>query len=547
VEGASPLIENCTLRTEGGSLSLIANDDSNDVQAHPVLLQPTWDGSPGMYDDSFDNTTIDVTGDSSVTIQWFMDVLVQDPNGDPVGNAPVEVKDRFGNPADPAVAITDASGWARWIKCKELTKYSTSTTYYSPFSVSATANGMVGYADPDVGMNMSKEVVVEVPFNPSNILPNVSWITTPVGVQSGYVIINYELFDPDSSDNGNLSVEVFYCTDGKFWKPATLGPGGDQTEFLLSNETYTIVWDSEVDMPGEYNTTVSILILPSDRSGQGTSDKTGHFTVDNKAPEILSGPFVTPTNITALIEWTADEPATATVTYGFWGGPLSNEEYNTSWTAYQTVTLTGLQPGRRYNFTIQLTDEAGHEFTSKEFSFDTKIYIPLYEGWNMISIPPFLLDFAVEDVLASIEEQYDIVEAYDASDPKDPWKCYNIHKPPELNDLHGITSFMGLWIHALSDMVLIPNHMDPSTDPMFPGTLIRLFPGWNFVSYPSVETRTITDALSGIDYDLVQTYDAASGEWWEYDGSSGDLTHMEVGRGYWIHTDKEQDWLVSYV
>ena len=49
-------------------------------------------------------------------------------------------------------------------------------------------------------------------------------------------------------------------------------------------------------------------------------------------------------------------------------------------------------------------------------------------------------------ILAFIVGNYTAVQWYNAEDKGDPWKHYNIDKPPELNDLKYITYGRGYWI-----------------------------------------------------------------------------------------------------
>jgi hypothetical protein len=277
--------------------------------------------------------------------------------------------------------------------------------------------------------------------------------------------------------------------------------------------------------------------------------------VDNKAPDFSIDPVVTVTNTTALIEWPVDEPADASVKYGFYVdgtmSDLTDEIWGSTGSTSQSVQLTDLQPGRKYTFAITSTDIYGNQGSSLPdtvYTFDTEIHIQLYKGWNMISIPPRLQDPSVDGALASIAGQYDAVQAYYPIDPSgDYWKHYRPGKPFG-NDLLWLDQVHGLWIHMKNDAILIPGHEDPLMDPLFTGsTPVPLEPGWNFVGYPSIPTLLIDVALAGITYDMVQTYDAITGQWLSYDGSSGSLTKMEMGRGYWIHVPAFIEWQVDYV
>jgi hypothetical protein len=545
VDGSSNLISNSLFETSSGALTIIANENALGIPSHPILLNPSRDGPVGNWDDSFDNTTMNATGNSSVTLQWYMDVYAKDPDGNPLANVPVWVRDRNGDPAQPLSKTTDASGWARGFIVTELIQYESSVTNFNPFNVSALNNSIKGYTEPM--MNMSKVVTVIVPFNPvPNIPPIVSQIDTPLGVQSGLVSIPFRLSDPDIGDDGNLSITVeFWDPINWVWMPATAHFTSGPTTNLNNNTLYTFVWDSNIDFQDKYGTDIKIKITPSDKGGPGTSNETGNFTVDNKPPDLISGPTVDKTNTIAIINWTVDEPANASVWYGL-DGSLTNQVSGSTSSTFQSVTLTGLQQGRTYTYTINSIDQYGNVFSSAIYTFDTEVRIQLRKGWNMISIPPISpssgLSPTVENVLAPIAGLYDAVQAYDLSDPSDPWK-HNRPGKPYGNDLDTAASNMSLWIHMVEDTTF-PDQLVPD-----PGYLefIPLVKGWNFVGYPSVTTRLIDNALAGVPYDMVQTYDAVTDQWLGYDGSFGSLTQMETGRGYWIHATADHDWQVNYV
>jgi hypothetical protein len=551
VNGSSILINNNTFSIGLGQLSVIANDYFG-YPGSPILRNPNPPGT------TFDNTTINATGGSNITLQWFLDVYVEDPDGNFISSRPVSVKDRLGNPAQPPSKITDGTGWAREFLVTELIRYNNTIDNYNPFNVSAENNTMIGYAFPKPTIDMSKSVTVIVPFNP---IPNTLPIVTQLNLvdpdpQSGLIDVEFKLMDPNPGDNGSLWVEVLFSYDGADWEPATTGPGSGPTSGLLNNTLYTFVWNSSIDLQDIYNITVYIMIIPHDNIRNGTSSQIGPFTVDNKAPVFLTPPTIEVTDTIAWINWTVNESAEASVWYGFTqiSPILTTETIGSSGSTFQSVQLTALQPGRDYTFIINSTDPQGNKRSSDPttYTFKTEIRIYLHKGWNMISFPPyFLIGATIQDTLISIAGQYDAIQAYYPNDPGDPWKHYREGKPYG-NDLLDLDEVHGFWIHMKNDTVLIPDHEDPTKDILFPGyTTVLLQRGWNFVGYPSVTNRNVVDALLGVPYDMVKTYDASTHQWLSYDPggySTDNLSQMEIGKGYWIHvTSNFHMWNVDYV
>jgi hypothetical protein len=541
---ASILVNNCTFDTTGGQLSVIANDGSS-YPAEVFLRNPN---PPGI---TFDNTTINVTGGSSVALQWYKDVYVEDSDTNPIRNALVRIKDRLGNPAIAPVNSTNITGWTRGFIVTELIEYSASITNFNPFNISAENNSRFGYAIPEEIMNRSKINTIIVPLNPVvNVPPIVSFIAlVPPGVQSGLVTVQFRLIDPDPLDDGNMSITVEFWdpTDSK-WITALLDPSSD-TDNLNNDTLYTIIWISNdvTQLPDFYGTGVDIRITAYDKYGIGGNATTGPFTLDNEAPMFMAGPTVEVTETEAFVNWTTDENAEAQVFYGFTltSPVLDKEVTGSSGSTSNSVQLTGLQPGRNYTFIVNSTDPQGNKRSSTPPypTFKTEIRVQLVTGWNMIALPPSMTGMDVADILSSIAGQYDAVQVYDSLDPADPWKHYNPNKPSRLNDLTMLDEVHGFWILMKNNALLIPGHDDPTTFGVN-NTDVPLEAGWNFVAYPSVTNRPIGPALTGVTYDIVWAFDG--GTWKYYDGASGTLTQVELGMGYWIHCPAPGMWTVDF-
>jgi hypothetical protein len=121
---------------------------------------------------------------------------------------------------------------------------------------------------------------------------------------------------------------------------------------------------------------------------------------------------------------------------------------------------------------------------------------------------------------------------------QDPWKLHRTGKPFG-NDFTDITRFKGFWIYvnATDGTILVVDGAAPVDTYI---NQVFLQPGWNYIGYPSVSTRDIIDALSGITYDAVYHYEQAGG-WTGYGVSTqNDLTMMKPGEGYWIHVSSGQ-------
>ena len=166
----------------------------------------------------------------------------------------------------------------------------------------------------------------------------------------------------------------------------------------------------------------------------------------------------------------------------------------------------------------------------------------LESGWNMISLPFEPINSLLPSVLQSISGNYDVVWNYDTGDMK--WHSSN-------SDLSNIDHKMGLWIYMKTTDELVTIGRVERT------TLIQLHEGWNLVGYDYHFGSTfINDALSGLPYSAVQSYDASDpADNWKHNttkktglwASHNDLDDMRIGDGYWIFVGSDCNWIIKNI
>jgi hypothetical protein len=191
-----------------------------------------------------------------------------------------------------------------------------------------------------------------------------------------------------------------------------------------------------------------------------------------------------------------------------------------------------LDENNNYFYIVRAIDAEGWNDTNTNIA--GKYIIPMKKGWNLISLPLAQRNTSISKVLQTIDGNYDVIWSYDAKEAQ--WRSSTI-------DLTDINRTMGLWIHMknaynLSVVGAIPESSD-----------ITLYEGWNLVGYPSLETRNLNNALSGITWQAVQYYDAFDvSDPWKHNSTSkpdnlNDLKTMEPGRGYWVYVTINDTWI----
>ena len=183
--------------------------------------------------------------------------------------------------------------------------------------------------------------------------------------------------------------------------PSILPPGPTVSSNKITDTTATVEWETDEPAKGDVvygttnalgttiseskftklhsmqltglkpNTTYYFKVTATDAANNGptTSDPVAHFTTsptpDTTPPIIQTGPTVgTITHISAVVEWTTDEPSTGKITYGPSAGPNQVVTDATLSTSHR-ITLTGLAPETTYNLQLTATDAANNESEPK--------------------------------------------------------------------------------------------------------------------------------------------------------------------------------------
>ncbi len=93
---------------------------------------------------------------------------------------------------------------------------------------------------------------------------------------------------------------------------------------------------------------------------------------DNTAP-IISNILALPSNTSAKVTCTTDEPATSSIAYGPTTAYENGSTVNNNFATNHSGTLTGLAPNTLYHFQITCTDESGNETKSADSTFTTTL------------------------------------------------------------------------------------------------------------------------------------------------------------------------------
>ncbi len=162
----------------------------------------------------------------------------------------------------------------------------------------------------------------------------------------------------------------------------------------------------------------------------------------------------------------------------------------------------------------------------------THMVIPIKTGWNMITLPWQTTPIEIENALPDIS--WDRAMVY----VNGTWYTYSKNRNSKYNlGFPEITNKLGIWLHATENGSISGPTNDIGT------TQIFLHKGWNLVGYPSGNgTRRVGDALNGIPWDYVQSYD---------DNAHKIITltstdYMKVGEAYWIHVTADAIWNVKW-
>ncbi len=163
--------------------------------------------------------------------------------------------------------------------------------------------------------------------------------------------------------------------------------------------------------------------------------------------------------------------------------------------------------------------------------------IPLQEGWNLISLPVRQLNWSIDSVLVSIAGKWDYIQTYNSTDST--WISNNINRPASLNDLEEMNHLRAYWINITEPGVTLTVKGDK-----FNSTLsIPLTAGWDFIGYPSLVEKSISDSLAGTGYDAVEGFNASA----PYHISPlSDSYMMKPGEGYWVHVPADTVWVVDW-
>lgn len=138
-----------------------------------------------------------------------------------------------------------------------------------------------------------------------------------------------------------------------------------------STRTYGVqVAGPELNLQGEYFT--EICTVPDNPSSpiSDSSPAVGSCELDETSPIASSVQVTNITNNSATIQWLTNEGADSQVSYGI-TGPTTNSTLSSTLTNFHSVTITGLEPYKYYQYVVKTKDGCDNLTISATRTFRT--------------------------------------------------------------------------------------------------------------------------------------------------------------------------------
>ncbi len=284
--------------------------------------------------------------------------------------------------------------------------------------------------------------------------------------------------------------------------------------------------------------TVPVRIMAEDIYGNAL-DQTWNFTVDTSP---LSTPYFTDIRTegnSVAMNWTEStgedfshyELYFSTTPGGF---DLSTPDRVTEYNGYSDLNVASSLGSKFY--LVKSVDKSGNSATCPKVAGKITFYV--YEGWTLVGNPLEPVEGDPESFARYLDSSWTSMMKYDAWDSGDEWEVYSRNYPTFLSELDSISIGDGYWINVQGSFI-----KQTTTGLLNNQTAIPLKKGWNLVSFPHFEYRSVEDTFAGIPYDAICGFDLYAEPYRLYDMDPSDS--MMVGGGYWVHLTQDHIWTID--
>ena len=375
-----------------------------------------------------------------------------------------------------------------------------------------------------------------VTTNPTGVAHSVTYegSSTPPTNAGSYAVVA-SITDPNYSGadaNGTLTINraepsIVISNTSQVYDGSAKSVTVDITPVL----SYTVTYNGSATAPTDAGT-YDIVATVDTANYYGVKNGTLHIT--------RAEPTITITNLEQVYDG-SEKPVSVTVTPSL--------SYSVTYNGSATV------PSAPGSYTVvAMVDTTNYYGTRTEtLVILARHSVALANGWNLVSFAVEPGSTAIADVLNSIDGNYDLVYAWDASGAHSGagnWVKY-VPGAGYGNTLTVLDDKTGFWIHmTAADTLEVTGALPVTTNiPILIGAS-----GWNLVGYPSDDSGTLPAILSslGTDYTLVYAYHPADSTdpWKLYDRTgatyANDLAALDAGWGFWIKVSAAHTWSVTY-
>lgn len=188
----------------------------------------------------------------------------------------------------------------------------------------------------------------------------------------------------------------------------------------------------------------------------------------------------------------------------------------------------GSNSNKSYYYVIRVVDRAGNYAYCSDMP--VKIGTAVTASWNLLCNPFLEGQVPISDALSGLK--WAAARTWDPAGWPHQWTINVPGRPESLNSLQTLDRTTGVWVKASATGAYAAiGHASNMT--------INLVAGWNLISYPHLEIKSVSEALVGIPWDRVTAYDGASPSYLaELSGNDPLLP----GQGFWVRVTSDAVW-----